>query len=256
MTRRKWTTPEQGDWLKEQLSAFVEAQTTKTTATTFFPQVIKDWRQKWPTEAPTAKEIADAPNLDAAIKQKKDKEDERIKTWFHNHTRGSTSGTGTRGVLKITQSRLKQEWQVYQLMTYESKWKAVIDNEWETYKKKWEEDHAGTKLPQGRFAFMNTFLKTKYNEESEEVKAEVRTRRSAMKEEVEKTQEQNEAYQKSVKFHIHSKRSLSLFFSAIDKLPRTLAVMGESIFKQTGWFVTFLVGGPAPRQNGKIMTYM
>jgi len=46
------------------------------------------------------------------------------------------------------------------------------------------------------------------------------------------------------------------FRSAIDKLPRTLSVMGESIFKQTGWFVTFLVGGPEPRQSGKIMTYM
>ena len=33
-------------------------------------------------------------------------------------------------------------------------------------------------------------------------------------------------------------------------------MMGESIFKQTGWFVTFLVGGPEPRQNGKIMTFM
>jgi len=46
------------------------------------------------------------------------------------------------------------------------------------------------------------------------------------------------------------------FRSAIDKLPRTLSVMGESIFKQMGWFVTFLVGGPEPRQSGKIMTYM
>ncbi|EDR03936.1 uncharacterized protein LACBIDRAFT_306627 [Laccaria bicolor S238N-H82] len=32
--------------------------------------------------------------------------------------------------------------------------------------------------------------------------------------------------------------------------------MGESILKQTGWHVTFIVGGPEPRQNGKIMTYM
>lgn len=85
-------------------------------------------------------------------------------------------------------------------MTYESKWKAVIDNEWDTYKKKWEEDHPGTKPPQGRFAFMNTFLKNKYQEEPEEVKVEVRTRRAAMKEEVEKTQQQNKSYQKWFKF--------------------------------------------------------
>ena len=41
--------------------------------------------------------------------------------------------------------------------------------------------------------------------------------------------------------------------SAINRLPRTLAVWGESITKQTGWNITFLVGGPVPCQNGKIM---
>lgn len=76
MTRRKWTTPEQGDWLREHLSAFVEAQTGKTTATVFFPQVIKEWQKKWPTEDPTPEEMAEAPNLDTAIKQKKEKEEE------------------------------------------------------------------------------------------------------------------------------------------------------------------------------------
>jgi hypothetical protein len=48
----------------------------------------------------------------------------------------------------------------------------------------------------------------------------------------------------------------SPFLSAINRLPRTLAVWGESIRNQTGWNITFLVGGPAPDQNGKILTYM
>ena len=38
----------------------------------------------------------------------------------------------------------------------------------------------------------------------------------------------------------------SPFSSAINQLPRTLAVWGESIRNQTGWNITFLVGGPAP----------
>jgi len=33
-------------------------------------------------------------------------------------------------------------------------------------------------------------------------------------------------------------------------------VWGESVKKQTGWNISFLVGGPEPRQNGKIVTYM
>ena len=121
---------------------------------------------------------------------------QRIKSWFHNHTRGSTSGSGHRGVLKITQPRLRQEWQVYQTMSYESKWKTVIDSEWEAYKKKWNEENPGVKVPQGRFAFMNSFLKSKYAEETEEVKADVRKRRAAMKAELDvESNKRNNAYQ-------------------------------------------------------------
>ena len=122
---------------------------------------------------------------------------QRIKAWFHNHTRGSTSGSGSRGLLKITgQSRLRQEWQVYQGMTYENKWKEIIDSEWDDYQKKWKADHPDTDLPQKRFTFMNSFLKEKYKEESEEVKKEVRERRAAMNAEIEEEAKRNDGYQK------------------------------------------------------------
>ena len=42
----------------------------------------------------------------------------------------------------------------------------------------------------------------------------------------------------------------------IDKLPRTLATIGESIMEQTGWHVTIMAGGPCPESNGLIMTYL
>ena len=42
----------------------------------------------------------------------------------------------------------------------------------------------------------------------------------------------------------------------INWLPRTLAMWGESITKQTGLNISFLIGGPAPYQDGKIITYM
>lgn len=48
----------------------------------------------------------------------------------------------------------------------------------------------------------------------------------------------------------------SSYCSAIHRLPRTLVVWGDTINKQTGWNITFLVGGPTPNQNGKIVTYM
>ena len=114
-------------------------------------------------------------------------------------------GSGTRGLLKINgQTRFRQEWQVYQTMTYESKWKPVIDNEWDAYQAKWKADHPGTDLPPGRFAFMNSFLKDKSNSESDEVKTAVKERRAAMKVEFDsrakEAGERNAAYQRWLTF--------------------------------------------------------
>ena len=66
-------------------------------------------------------------------------------------------------------------------MTYDKQWKTAIDKEWDTYKKKWEQENPDTKIPQTRFSFMNIFIKKKYEEESEGVKEEVRARREKMK---------------------------------------------------------------------------
>ena len=73
MTRRQWTTPEQADWLKEQLATFIDSQVNKTTTKEFFPQVIEDWRQLWPLAQPTADKIAEAKNVEDAVKKKKPK---------------------------------------------------------------------------------------------------------------------------------------------------------------------------------------
>ena len=44
--------------------------------------------------------------------------------------------------------------------------------------------------------------------------------------------------------------------SGIERLPKTLAAILKSLQKETGWAFTILAGGPSPRNEGKIMTYM
>ena len=120
-----------------------------------------------------------------------------IKAWFQSHTQGSTSKTRTHGLLKITgQSRLCQEWQVYQSMTYENKWKEVINSEWDDYQKKWKADHPDTDLRQKHFTFTNPFLKEKYKEESEEVKKVVRECQAVMNAEIDEEDNRNDDYQR------------------------------------------------------------
>jgi hypothetical protein len=92
------------------------------------------------------------------------------------------------------------EWQVYYQMTYESKWKTVIEQEWEMYKSKLTAKNADTVLKQERFQFANTFIREKYKAETQEVKDEVKKRQLGEKKEGEQpgeatTDAQNKAYQ-------------------------------------------------------------
>ncbi|KAF8883350.1 hypothetical protein CPB84DRAFT_1817077 [Gymnopilus junonius] len=170
MGRRKWTTDEQGTWLAGYMDQFINSQQMKTTAKEFFPKVLKEWHKAWPVSDPTQEELAGAKSPEDAVKKKKMKEDDRVKAWFHNHTRGQTFGSGSRGLLKLrtAKPRVRLEWQIYQQMTYESKWKAIIDKEWSAFTKKWEAENSEMKMMETRFTFMNTFLQEKYREESDD----------------------------------------------------------------------------------------
>lgn len=98
--------------------------------------------------------------------------------------------------------KILQEWQVYHTMTYETRWKSVIDKGWEIYKTKWETENPGTEPDETRFTFMASFMRQKYLEESEEVQNEVRKRREELKTELkedgegeEEGEEKNLVYQ-------------------------------------------------------------
>jgi hypothetical protein len=74
MTRRKWTTADQEEWLKSRLAGFSDAQVNKTTKE-FFPVVFKEWRKPWPTPDPTPEEITEAGNIEKATLKKKNDEE-------------------------------------------------------------------------------------------------------------------------------------------------------------------------------------
>lgn len=75
MTRRKWTTTNQEEWLKSRLAEFSDAQANKTTTKQFFPAIFKAWRNEWPTPAPTPEEITQAETVEKATQKKRAEED-------------------------------------------------------------------------------------------------------------------------------------------------------------------------------------
>lgn len=66
MTRRTWTTDSQREWLEAKLATFREAQHTKSTASAFFPQTYKAFKDLWPVEEPTQQEISEAGSVEKA----------------------------------------------------------------------------------------------------------------------------------------------------------------------------------------------
>lgn len=76
-----------------------------------------------------------------------------------------------------------QAWQAYQALTYESQWKPHIDEEWNRYKKKWASEHPNEKPPKTRFSIMIEFMKEKFANETDDMKARCEEFRKTVKEE-------------------------------------------------------------------------
>lgn len=102
-----------------------------------------------------------------------------MKYWFHNHTRGSSSGTGTQGVLKLSAvPKLVQSWQAYQNKYYDSTLRPKVEEAWKQYLSEIPE---GQKSPKTLFEFRNQLVQKFYEDETDDVKREVEEHRLAMK---------------------------------------------------------------------------
>jgi hypothetical protein len=92
--------------------------------------------------------------------------------------RGSSSGTGRRGVLKLSAApKHVQFWQAYQNKYYDSTLRSEVEEAWKQYL---------SELPEGQtlktlFKFRNQLVQKFYEDETDDVKREVEEHRLAMK---------------------------------------------------------------------------
>ena len=105
-----------------------------------------------------------------------------MRDWFHNNSR-NLSGGPRGAVLKIkSKPKMLQVWQAYHALTYESQWKPHVDKEWENYKAGWEVENPNEKPPKKRLQIMVEFMKEKFENKTEEMKARCEEYRLARKE--------------------------------------------------------------------------
>jgi hypothetical protein len=214
MGKKPWTTPEQRAWLEALIPAFIQAQQEKAT-TSFFEDSYNRWYEKWPTAAPSEEEIKAAEgSAEKALASKRKTVDsvsvafikwihngvftlvfQRIKFWFHNHTRGSSSGARTGGVLKLcAPSKVMQPWQAYLNKFQNTTLKEKINDAWQQYLSEVPE---GQKPEKTLFEIRNKLAQQLYEAETAEVKWEVEDHCKSMKidKEVSDLTERNRSFQ-------------------------------------------------------------
>jgi hypothetical protein len=102
-----------------------------------------------------------------------------LKFWFHNNTRGSASGSGARGTLKLSAPpKLVQPWQAYLNKFQDTKLKQPIEDAWQVYLGKVPE---GKKPEKTLFEIRNNVAKSQYEKETLEILEEVEEHRHKMR---------------------------------------------------------------------------
>jgi len=70
-------------------------------------------------------------------------------------------------------------WQAYQALTYETKWKADVEQGWKEYR---AQSDADNQKKMTRLVYLMEFMKEKLAEETDEMKTKVETYRKSFKE--------------------------------------------------------------------------
>ena len=107
MTCATWTNKEQ-NWLEACKAKFIEANQRRAAAKEFFPEIVKEFWEKWPVPAVSQEEIDKAGSVGLATKTKHDKYDKVLvfdcAQKYADQTRCSMSMVGsttTAGMLPV-----------------------------------------------------------------------------------------------------------------------------------------------------------
>jgi len=82
MTHATWTTEDQHNWLEARKALFIEVNQRKAAAIEFFPDIVKEFHDKWPVPPVLPEEIAKAGSVELAMKNKCDTYDKVLGHWL------------------------------------------------------------------------------------------------------------------------------------------------------------------------------
>ncbi|KAG1778661.1 hypothetical protein EV702DRAFT_1196173 [Suillus placidus] len=245
MGQSAWVTKEQVVWLESRLSSFLTAANMKAHQI-FWKDTYREWFTTYPLTPCTKAELVDAHSSaeDVSLNDRKKKE-KQIYHWYVNHSRGTTSGTGSQKLLDLTGKHKGQllPWQAYSCLYYKGEFKTKMEKEYGAYVQAFVltiERDSPTKFLEWQKNHFNELLR----EATPEVKAEV-----------EQFRKQSPVNEDEAADGEHNSECLHGIQSAMDSLPKTLDAAANQIYVKTGCAVAILVGGPQPRLGGQITSW-
>ncbi|KAH8089857.1 hypothetical protein BXZ70DRAFT_1011336 [Cristinia sonorae] len=242
MGQPRWTTTEELNWLLGSLPLYIAYSQLppKKRDPAFWKRTYASFFALFPSPEPTEKEReAAGENEEVARQLAIKRRRSQVYYWLHNHSRGSTSGNNTKGLLNLTsRTRKKQLGQTY-LALYKTELKPILKK---AYRKYVKSRKSGVKtLPQ--VAFSNRWAKQRYEAESDEVKELVKQIVDGDLDPEDLEDDEDDEESKRL-------RRLRKRQSAVDKLVPTLNHVVLEIEKLTGFKTSIFCAGINPTKAG------
>ncbi|KAG1864823.1 hypothetical protein F4604DRAFT_1928632 [Suillus subluteus] len=232
MLPAKWTTTEQYLWLQEQFPEYTTLHDGDKEYTHFWPKIYLHWFRRWPERAILFPGIPNKTMLkkeqQTAETHAEDSRKVQLQTWFHWRTNASKKNRGLKKDTSIFEaalvlkSRAKSAEEIYMDMVY---------NEWIKPLIKAEQEAGNITTAGQRMALGQKFCKELLEDESDEVKEEVREKYDKQKK-VKRVMLDNE--------DDNDETDADAIAKAIDDLPIICQRFARLIKKKTRFIVSFI----------------
>ncbi|KAG2029073.1 hypothetical protein BDR03DRAFT_1018943 [Suillus americanus] len=249
-----WASKEQTLWLREQLPTYVEFA-KEGQYTQFWPILNGGWFGKYPEHAVLFPDIPEdllSPEQVSAVEEAKTARKVQLQTWYRWRTNGSKKNRSLKKTSTVFDNalqpkrRAKTEAEIYSEMYYDERIKPLVVAEAE----------AGNVATSGkRVALGRKFSKELLEDESEDVKAEIRA----------KYEQRLKALKKGAKRSTHflddndindgdEEMDAEVIARGIDDLPVICHRFAQLVKQKTRFVVSFMFAGPDPRNDWDMTT--
>ena len=242
MPGKPWTTEEQATFLTGHFQPFLDAQANKEISTVFWPRIYREWFEKYPEKEVlfpgyTSLTEEQEKELQSALNERRKvarnsvipcnllNQSQMLRTWFRWRANNTVRKKSTMFKFSTPKVRMLQDTHIYSKLFFDSKLKAIVDEELKNKSATKEE----------RFAVALQVTKREWDNESEEVKAMVR----AKKEEMQSERSEPDGTPGTKQ-------------DAIDNLSTVAGAFLQHLKETTGWTGFLVVGGPKPNFGGDL----